>query len=614
MTNEIKLKEHNLETYEIIKEAYKERNHVGTVQATGTGKSFIIAKAIQDMGFKNTLFLTPSLHIIDEFKSNFPFLINNVTFMTYKKLIYIKDLKHFLKENNFDFVVLDEYHRCGAKTWGKAVRTVLACYKDKKVLGATATPVRYLDNCRDMTKELFNSEPVVEISLLKAIEMNILPKPKYILSYYNIEGNILNLKKKAQESNKEDVAENIQLVINNMDKLVNVEEVLRKNITTERKFIVFCNNVNHAREMSTVVPRWFKNIGFETKGYSIYSDMENRSNNKKMRLELEEFKHSKPKENEVSLLFSVNILNEGIHIKDVDGLIFLRKTSSPIIMYQQLGRALRSGDKKFPLIFDFVNNIGELSFMESRFDIEGNGNGDSNEKTFDYSIDGKIEIIDYTAQLNSLLEEIDNLSKLSTWKHFIESIIEYKNTHGDCNIHSGHKLYKRCLKIRKDYQNGVLNENKFKELDELGFKWDISAYNDDLWEEMFSKLVEFTKAHKHANVPRSYKDKKLATWVQTQRKYKDTMPIERKERLLAVGFEFEIGKKRNEIEWEEMFNQLLKFKDKFNHVNVSSRYEDKKLANWVNSQRKSYKAGKLCATRYARLVEIGFVFPEKKSE
>ena len=610
MTNEIELKKHNLETYKAIKEAYKKRNHIGTVQATGTGKSFIIAKTIQDMEFKKPLFLTPSLHIIEEFKNNFPSLIDSVTFMTYKKLTYIKDIEHFLNENNFDFVVLDEYHRCGAKTWGKAVKTILSKYKDKKVLGATATPIRYLDSCRDMTKELFNSEPVIEISLLKAIKAGILPRPKYILSYYDVKEDIDSIIENVETSSNTDIAENIQYIVNNMDKLVNVEEVLIKNITTERKFIIFCANVNHAKEMSKRVPKWFKNIGFETKEYSIYTDIENMANTENMKLELEKFRKSIPAGNEMHLLFSVNILNEGVHIKDVDGLIFLRKTSSPIILYQQLGRALKAGDKNSPLVFDFVNNIGKLSFLGERIDSKA-GISIPIESNIDYSIDGLIEVIDYTADLNNLLAEIEAQSAYSSWESFIEAIVEYKNEYGHCNIPSNHKLYKRCLKIRKNYESGRLDENKFKDLDKLGFKWSISVYNDEHWEEMFNELVLFAKEYKHANVPRSYKNKKLATWVQTQRKYKDTMSTERKERLLSVGFEFEIGKKRNEKNWEEMFNQLLEFKEEFKHVNVSSRYKNKKLANWVNSQRKSYKAGKLSTDRYERLIKIGFVFPEK---
>ena len=85
MKQTIKLEQHNVETYEAIQEAFMERNHIGTVQATGTGKSYIIAKAIQDSDSNNILFLAPSLHIIDEFKEKFCSLNDAITFMTYKK-------------------------------------------------------------------------------------------------------------------------------------------------------------------------------------------------------------------------------------------------------------------------------------------------------------------------------------------------------------------------------------------------------------------------------------------------------------------------------------------------------------------------------------------------
>lgn len=60
-----------------------------------------------------------------------------------------------------------------------------------------------------------------------------------------------------------------------------------------------------------------------------------------------------------------------------------------------------------------------------------------------------------------------------------------------------------------------------------------------------------------------------------------------------------------------MFKKLLEFKKEFGHTRVSSRYKDKELANWVNSQKKAYKAGKLTPERYERLVAIGFEFPER---
>ena len=59
----------------------------------------------------------------------------------------------------------------------------------------------------------------------------------------------------------------------------------------------------------------------------------------------------------LKLLYCIDMLNEGIHVDDVDGVILLRPTVSPIIYLQQIGRALSAGSKNQPVIFDLVNNF-----------------------------------------------------------------------------------------------------------------------------------------------------------------------------------------------------------------------------------------------------------------
>jgi len=54
------------------------------------------------------------------------------------------------------------------------------------------------------------------------------------------------------------------------------------------------------------------------------------------------------------------MLNEGIHVDGVDGVILLRPTISPIIYKQQIGRALATDAEGSPLIFDLVNNFDSL--------------------------------------------------------------------------------------------------------------------------------------------------------------------------------------------------------------------------------------------------------------
>lgn len=62
-------------------------------------------------------------------------------------------------------------------------------------------------------------------------------------------------------------------------------------------------------------------------------------------------------ETAIKLLLCVNQLNEGVHIKGVDAVIMVRRTSSPTIFYQQLGRALTAAGNFEPLVIDLVDNF-----------------------------------------------------------------------------------------------------------------------------------------------------------------------------------------------------------------------------------------------------------------
>jgi hypothetical protein len=62
-------------------------------------------------------------------------------------------------------------------------------------------------------------------------------------------------------------------------------------------------------------------------------------------------------------IFSVEILNEGVDIIEVNQVIMLRPTESPIVFIQQLGRGLRKADgKEYVIILDFIGNY-EKNFM-----------------------------------------------------------------------------------------------------------------------------------------------------------------------------------------------------------------------------------------------------------
>ena len=62
-------------------------------------------------------------------------------------------------------------------------------------------------------------------------------------------------------------------------------------------------------------------------------------------------------EADLEILFTVDILNEGVDIPGVNMVLFLRPTESSTIFIQQLGRGLRKYDNKpYVTVLDFIGN------------------------------------------------------------------------------------------------------------------------------------------------------------------------------------------------------------------------------------------------------------------
>ena len=65
----------------------------------------------------------------------------------------------------------------------------------------------------------------------------------------------------------------------------------------------------------------------------------------------------------IDYIFSVDALNEGVDIVEVNQVIMLRPTQSPIVFIQQLGRGLRKAEgKEYVVILDFIGNYNN-NFM-----------------------------------------------------------------------------------------------------------------------------------------------------------------------------------------------------------------------------------------------------------
>ena len=132
-----------------------------------------------------------------------------------------------------------------------------------------------------------------------------------------------------------------------------LDVMFRKHIKdSEGKYIVFCANVEHLRETETHIHEWFSGIDGNPNIYKAYSEDAESSK------AFDAFRSDSS--SHLKLLLCIDMLNEGVHIDGVSGVILLRPTVSPIIYKQQIGRALAAGSKKNSVIIDVVNNIENL--------------------------------------------------------------------------------------------------------------------------------------------------------------------------------------------------------------------------------------------------------------
>ncbi len=324
-------------------------------------------------------------------------------FYTYAKLLNMTAEE--ISEINPDFIILDEFHRCGAELWGAGVYAVLREYSTTPVLGLSATAIRYLYNQRNMTDEIFDGNIASEMTLGEAIVRDILSPPKYILSIFSYQKDLEKYEKRVKSAKSKAVQDAatayLEALRRALDKAEKLDVLFDKHMTDRKgKYIVFCANYEHMQDMIDKAEEWFYKVDKKPHIYSVYSDDPTASKS------FADFKADKS--DHLKLLYCIDALNEGVHVPDISGVILLRPTISPIIYKQQIGRALSASKSKNPVIFDIVNNIENLysiDAVEEEMQVaieyyrshEGEGT----------VVNESFELIDKVADCKSLFDELE---------------------------------------------------------------------------------------------------------------------------------------------------------------------------------------------------------------
>ena len=248
---------HNKTAYEAAVKMLAGRKKAAVIHFTGTGKSFIGSKFCEDNPDKTICWLSPSRYIYQTQIENLAetsdgYEPNNVKFYTYAKLLNMTAEE--ISKINPDFIILDEFHRCGAELWGAGVYAVLREYSTTPVLGLSATAIRYLYNQRNMTDEIFDGNIASEMTLGEAIVRDILSPPKYILSIFSYQKDLEKYEKRVKSAKSKAVQDAatayLEALRRALDKAEKLDVLFDKHMTDRiGKYIVFCANFEHMQDI-----------------------------------------------------------------------------------------------------------------------------------------------------------------------------------------------------------------------------------------------------------------------------------------------------------------------------------------------------------------------------
>lgn len=423
------LKPHNRETIRRILDFFKIERKCCAIQATGTGKTFLILRLLEilnDEG-KIAVIFAPNNEIIRQTKKRMKrFGLNNATFYTYQKLARMTEDE--IAEIKVDLIVCDELHRTGAKTWGQKFEKLVDLHPESKVFGVTATHLRCADG-RDMAEEYFDGNKACDISLAEALVREIIPiMPTYISALYTFEEEYQNMSDKISKANNSDnekveLQKELLAAKQQLEKANGVPEIIKKYITNYNgKYIVFCKDIKHLYAMKDVVIGWFRESGYDGEifEYPYYS------NNSKVKKNLDDFENNE--EDGLKLLFVIDKLNEGLHLDEIDGCILLRTTVSNIIYYQQIGRAIDAGSMNKRVILDLVSNFNSLKSFNLKKELEEKvmerRGGKFSDCSEEFELD-KFDVIDCVQECVDIFNKIDsNIENLiNEWEEWEDNIV-----------------------------------------------------------------------------------------------------------------------------------------------------------------------------------------------
>ena len=452
-----------------------------------------------------------------------------------------------------------------------------------------------------------------EMTLGEAVVRGILPAPNYVTAVYQYQKDLARYQMRVDNLRSPGIQDANQKYLDALRRALEqadgLDKVFEHHITNKSgKYIVFCANKEHMDEMISHVPELFAKVNAEVAVYEAYSDDPGTD---------KAFADFKTDESDkLKLLFCIDMLNEGVHVEGISGVILFRPTISPIIYKQQIGRALTAGDTAAPLILDVVNNFEGLTsisglqgeMQEAVHRLYANGEGDK-------IITERFEVIEQVHDCRVLFEQLQ-ASLSSSWDHYFSEASIYYAEHGSLNIPKRYttpaglslgEWLTTQRRVRAGQIPGNLTEQQIARLDSIGMEW--GNRNDAAWERGLEEARKFREQFGNLQVPAKYKTKDdypLGKWINNARKRRNDGKLteERIRQLDQMGMIWSVF----DAKWEQGYALAMNYAAKHGDLNVPVNYtteEGEKLGAWILNQRTAYVKEMLSQDQIGRLEKIG---------
>lgn len=468
----------------------------GLVQAaTGVGKTYLAA--FDSAKYKRVLFVAHREEILKQSAISFKNVRHSDDYGffygkqkdTDKAVIFASvatlGRKEYLTEDvfvpdYFDYVVIDEFHHAVNEQYQRIVKY----FKPQFLLGLTATPER-MDGKN--IYEICDYNVPYEISLKEAINKGMLVPFHYYGIYDETDYSSLHLVK-----GRYDEKELNETYIGNIKRYDLIYKYYMK--YRPKRALGFCCSRQHAEEMA----KEFCKRGIEA--VAVYSNADGEfSEDRDKAIE-------KLKKQEIKMIFSVDMFNEGVDIAALDMVMFLRPTESPIVFLQQLGRGLRiSKGKEYLNVLDFIGNYEKAG----RAPLLLSGGKDLVEKSacnyadIEYPDDC---IVDFDMRLIDLFKELEKKSlsvkeRIKQEFYRIKELLDGKvPSRIELFTYMDDDIYQYCMKHAK--------ENPFRRYMEfLNEMHELSVDEEVVYSGMgreFLSLIETTDMQKVYKMPILY--------------------------------------------------------------------------------------------------------------